>query len=46
MSARAELEKRIARKRDEIAALQTKVRESEVYIRALEEALRVLRERR
>ena len=42
MSARAELEKRIEKRREEIAALQTKVRESQVYIAALEEALRVL----
>ncbi len=42
MTARAELRKLIEKKRDEMAALQTKVRESEVYIRALEEALQVL----
>ena len=42
MTAREELEKLIGKKRDEIAAFQTKVRESEVYIRALEEALQVL----
>ncbi len=42
MTAREELEKLIEKKRDEIAAFRTKVRESEVYIRALEEALQVL----
>ena len=42
MTPRAEIEKRIEKKREEIAALKTKVRESEVYIAALREALRVL----
>ena len=42
MTARAELEKRIEKRREEIAALHTKIRESQVYIAALEEALRVL----
>ena len=42
MTARAELEKRIEKRREEIAVLQTRVRESQVYIAALEEALRVL----
>ena len=42
VTARAELEKRIEKKREEIVALKTKVRESEVYIAALKEALRLL----
>ncbi len=42
MTPRAELEKRIQKRREEISALKVKVREAEVYISALEEALRVL----
>lgn len=39
---RTEIEKRIARKRDEIARLQAQVREAEIYISALEDTLKLL----
>lgn len=42
MTPRAELEKRIEKRLKEIAVFKIKVRESEIYISALKEALRVL----
>lgn len=42
VSARSELEKKIERKRRELADLRAKEREAEIYIAALEDALKVL----
>jgi hypothetical protein len=42
VSARSELEKKVAKKRGELDDLRAKARDAEVYIEALEEALKVL----
>jgi hypothetical protein len=42
MNARAEIARRIEKKREEIAAMRIRIRETEVYISALEDALKLM----